>query len=80
MITSSLTKRIDLLPAELQQQVADFVDFLILKYQVGKSGKEEFSAQEKEELMRIWEEYQQNPDDVQTLEEAEKQTLSKYAL
>ncbi len=80
MITSSITKRIDLLPAELQQQVADFVDFLILKYQVGKSGNEEFSAEEKEELMRIWEEYQQNPDDVLTLEEAEKQTLSKYAL
>lgn len=80
MDTTVLFKRIELLPAELQQQVADFIDFLIIRYRKPGVGEDEFTQEQKEELLRIWEEYEQNPDDVLTLEMFEEQTKAKYGL
>ena len=70
--------RIELLPADLQKQVLDFIDFLILKYRLPNMEEDELTPEQKEELLRIWEEYEQNPDDVLTLEEAMEQTKARY--
>ncbi|MCF8247419.1 MAG: DUF2281 domain-containing protein [Saprospiraceae bacterium] len=81
MISTVLANRIEMLPSELQQQVADFVDFLLFKHRTGKhTMSEEFTEEQKEELMRLWGDYLDDPDDVITLEVSQTQTKAKYGL
>ena len=80
MNTSALTNKISLLPEDVQKQVADFVEYLLLKYQAGKSGKEELTASQKEELLRLWDEYEENPEEAISVETLQEQTSQKYGL
>lgn len=41
---------------------------------------EEFTEEQKEELMRLWGDYLDDPDDVITLEVSQTQTKAKYGL
>jgi len=59
MNTTVLFNRIELLLADLQKQVLDFIDFLILKYRLPNMEEDELTPEQKEELLRIWEEYEQ---------------------
>lgn len=80
MNTTALVSQFQLLPTDAQQQVIDFVEFLVLKYRGIISTQEEFTQEEKEVLLRLWEEYDRNPEDVLTLEEAEIQTKARYGI
>ncbi|MBK9016832.1 MAG: DUF2281 domain-containing protein [Saprospiraceae bacterium] len=81
MISTALTTRIEMLPSELQQQVADFVDFLLFKHRTGKRPmSEEFTEEQKEELTRLWSEYIDNPNDIITVEASETETKAKYGI
>ena len=80
MNTSALTNKISLLPEDVQKQVADFVEYLLLKDQAGKSGKEELTASQKEELLRLWDEYEENPEEAISVETLQEQTSQKYGL
>ena len=80
MSTTALANRIQSLPADLQKQVADFVEFLILKYQLTGEGKSELTEEQKAELLELWEGYKKNPDDVISVDTLREQTKAKYGL
>jgi len=81
MNASALASRIEMLPSELQQQVADFVDFLLFKHRTGKKDfSEDFTEEEKAELTRLWNEYLNDPEDVISLEASQMQTKAKYGI
>ena len=80
MNATALTNKINLLPEDVQKQVADFVEYLLLKYQVGTKGDEELTADQKEELLRLWNEYEGNPDEAISLEAFQEQTSKKYGV
>jgi hypothetical protein len=78
MNAAVLTKRFNLLPEEMQQQVFDFVEFLLLKQKGVNAPVDSFTQEEKEELLNIWKEYEQNPDNAISLEDAMEQTRVRY--
>ncbi len=80
MNSTGIINRIELLPIELQQQVSDFVEFLLFKHKVGKRKTEEFTEIEKAELLKIWGNYQTNPDEFLPIEAAKEQTRMRYGL
>lgn len=80
MSTTALTARIQNLPAHLQQQVADFVEFLILKYQTSDEGKSELTTEQKKELLALWESYEKEPDDVISVDMLQEKTKARYGL
>ncbi len=80
MNASLLTYKINMLPDDLQRQVADFVEFLILKYQKRTEGKDELTSDQRDELLELWGEYEKNPDDVVSVEMLREQTAAKYGL
>ncbi|MBI5916627.1 MAG: DUF2281 domain-containing protein [Bacteroidetes bacterium] len=81
MSATALANKIENLPAELQQQVTDFVEFLLFKYRIGKRPQtEDFTEAEKEELTTLWNEYLENPEDVIPMEASQLQTKAKYGL
>ena len=80
MNATALTNKISRLPEDVQKQVADFVEYLLLKYQAGISGKEELTADQKKALIRLWDEYEENPEDVISLEVLQDQTSQKYGV
>lgn len=67
MSSLELNERINKLPKELQKQVADFVEFLMLKYK--SDSEEELTEEQKSELLQIWSDYEKNPEDALTPEE-----------
>ncbi|MEZ4952803.1 MAG: DUF2281 domain-containing protein [Saprospiraceae bacterium] len=80
MNAAALTNKINLLPEDVQKQVADFVEYLLLKYQVGTKGNEELTPDQKDELLRLWNEYEENPEEAISLETFQEQTSKKYGL
>ena len=80
MDASILTNKINLLPEEVQKQVADFVEFLIIKYQNKNGGKAELTAGQKKKFLQLWKGYEANPDNVISMEALQEQTSQKYSL
>ena len=78
MNAAVLTKRFNLLPEDMQQQVFDFVEFLLLKQRGVEAPIDSFSQEEKEALLNIWKEYEMNPGDAISLEDAMEQTRIRY--
>jgi hypothetical protein len=80
MDTAVLTKRFKLLPEEMQQQVFDFVEFLLLKQKGTSAPVDSFTLAQKEELLSIWKEYEQNPGNTVSLDDAIEQTHIRYGV
>jgi hypothetical protein len=80
MSTVALTERITALPADLQAQVADFVEFLMLKHRIPFRDEEALSPAQQAELHRIWAEYEAAPDEVISVDMLQEQTKAKYGL
>jgi Protein of unknown function (DUF2281) len=80
MDSTVLTKRFKLLPEDMQQQVFDFVEFLLLKQRGTSAPVDSFTQEEKEELLNIWKEYEQNPGNTISLEDAMEQTRVRYGV
>jgi len=78
MSSLELNEQINKLPVELRKQVADFVEFLILKYK--SNGDSELTAAQKTELLKIWSDYEKNPENGLTPEELLRQTKEEYGL
>ncbi len=78
MNTAALANKINALPADLQKQVADFVEFLLLKYRIQTNEESELTAEQKKELLELWEDYENNPEEVLTIEMLREQTSTKY--
>lgn len=77
METTVLQEKLSSLPEELQQQVADYVDFLVQKYQNEVSP---LTDTEKQTLERRYQAYQQNASKAEDLEEVKNRLLKKYEL
>ncbi len=75
-----LTNRISSLPAELQAQVADFVEFLMLKHRIPIIGESSLSPEDQAELRRLWAAYEEQPDDVLSVEMLQEETKARYGL
>ncbi len=69
-----------MLPAELQAEVADFVEFLMLKHRIPIVGESSLSLEDQAELHRLWAAYEAAPDDVLTVEMLQEETKAKYGL
>lgn len=80
MDATALTNKIGSLPAELQAQVADFVEFLILKYRLPAAKDTSLSPEQQAELQRLWKAYEESPDDVISVDMLQEQTNAKYGL
>jgi hypothetical protein len=80
MSANVLINRISSLPAELQAQVADFVEFLMLKHRIPIVGESSLSLEDQAELRRLWAAYEEQPDDVLTVEMLQEETKAKYGL
>jgi hypothetical protein len=74
MSPNVLTNRISSLPAELQAQVADFVEFLMLKHRIPIIGESLLSPEDQAELRRLWAAYEEQPDDVLSVEMLQEET------
>ena len=77
MNPATLTNKINALPAGLQKQVADFVEFLLLKYRIQSDEESTLTPEQKKELLELWKSYEENPDDVLTIEMLREQTNAK---
>jgi Na+/phosphate symporter len=77
METTVLQEKLSSLPEELQRQVADYVDFLIQKYQNEVSP---LTDAEKQTLEQRYQAYQQNASKAEDLEEVKNRLLKKYEL
>ncbi len=77
METIVLQEKLSSLPEELQRQVADYVDFLVQKYQNEVSP---LSDAEKQTLEQRYQAYQQNASKAEDLEEVKNRLLKKYEL
>ncbi len=77
METIVLQEKLSSLPEELQRQVADYVDFIVQKYQNEVSP---LSDAEKQTLERRYQAYQQNASKAEDLEEVKNRLLKKYEL
>lgn len=71
MTHTTLHNKIDQLPEEVLLQVADYIDFLLDRYQ------NELSEEEVKELEKRYQANQQNPESVRSWEEAQKELLAK---
>ncbi len=77
MKDTALKEKIDGLPANLKEQVSDYVDFLLYRY--GDS-QPALTADEKSELDDRWEAYQQETSQASTLEEVKKRLEKKHGV
>ena len=75
METTVLQEKLSSLPEEIQQQVADYVDFLVQKYQNEVSP---LTHAEKQTLERRYQTYQQNASKAEDLEKVKNRLLKKY--
>ncbi|MEK6476751.1 DUF2281 domain-containing protein [Catalinimonas sp. 4WD22] len=73
----ALKEKIDSLPDDLKKQVSDYVDFLL--YQYGDS-KAVLTDEEKTELDKRWEAYQQDTSSSSKLEDVKERLEKKYGL
>ena len=76
-----LIQKIQNLPSSIQQQVEDYIDFLMERYQVGQVETKEdtLNEKEKEELLRRYAKWKSDPSIGISLEEAKNQLMQKYA-
>lgn len=77
METTVLQEKIASLPEEIQQQVVDYIDFLVDRYQREISP---LTDAEKQTLEQRYQAYQNNPSEAQDLEEVKNRLLKKYEL
>jgi Na+/phosphate symporter len=77
METTVLQEKLASLPEEIQQQVVDYVDFLVQKYQNEVSP---LTDAEKQTLEQRYQAYQHNPSKVEDLEKVKNRLLKKYEL
>jgi Na+/phosphate symporter len=77
METTVLQEKLASLPEEIQQQVVDYVDFLVQKYQNEVSP---LTDAEKQTLEQRYQAYQHNPSKADNLEEVKNRLLKKYEL
>lgn len=77
METTALQEKLASLPEELQQQVADYIDFLLQRYRqdVGP-----LTEAEQQTLTQRYQAHRNNPAQAQDIEEVKKQLLKKYEL
>jgi len=86
MDNSQLLKKIDSLPKVLQQQVTDFVDFLLLRNSQTTKGNtklkedNDLTEDEKQELSRRLNDYLENPNDGVSIEKIKEKYRKKYGL
>lgn len=80
MNTTALTNKINALPADLQKQVADFVEFLLLKHRIQSDEGTTLTPEQEKELLQLWEAYEKHPEDVISIEMLQEQTNAKYGL
>jgi hypothetical protein len=73
----TLEEKIDSLPDELKKQVSDYVDFLL--YQYGDS-QPPLTDEEKSELDKRWEAYQQGTSPTSKLEDVKGRLNKKYGV
>ena len=72
---------IESLPLDLQQQVADFVSFLKVKYLRQKSDEDlTFTDGELAELDRRWQEFESDPDGATEIRDFKKQVRERYGV
>ncbi len=76
--THQLYERIKVLPDNLVKQVAEYVDFLMLKNRVELNPSGELSDKVKSELDSRYQEYLNNPDSAMTLDSVKEDLLKKY--
>jgi len=74
----SLKEKIDDLPADLQQKVIEYIEFLL--YQRGEvlQEGETLTTAQKEELDARLKRYEEHPDDVVSFDELKKRILKKH--
>ena len=77
METTGLQEKLASLPEEIQQQVVDYIDFLVERYQNEVSP---LTAAEKQTLEQRYQAYQNDPSQAQDLEEVKNRLLKKYEL
>lgn len=80
MKNSLLMNKIELLPETLQAEVMDFIDFLLLKYQLeqGVEINENLSETEKQELQQRLQKMREKPETNLSIVEFKAQILAKY--
>ncbi len=77
METNELQEKLASLPEEIQRQVADYVDFLIERYQ--REVQPLTDAQQRT-LEQRYQGYRSNPAQAEDLEEVKNRLLKKYEL
>lgn len=76
----TLIEKIENLPPTIQQQIEDYVDFLMERYQVGQPDKEDaLSEADKMLLQNRYAEWKSDPSTGISLEEAKNRLIQKYA-
>jgi hypothetical protein len=83
MSTVQIAKKIDLLPEMLQLQVADFVEFLLnrhFKDSQMPSDDSVLSAEQKAILDERFQEFQETPSSVVSMDVLKQQLMQKYGL
>ncbi len=73
-----LKEKIDGLPENLKDQVSDYVDFLLYRY--GDSSEPALTTEEKTELDKRWEAYQQGTSPASNLEDVKERLKKKHGL
>ncbi|CAA9223844.1 MAG: hypothetical protein AVDCRST_MAG56-586 [uncultured Cytophagales bacterium] len=77
METTVLQEKLASLPEELQQQVADYIDFLVQRYQQEVAP---LTDAEKQTLTQRYQAHRNNPAQAHDVEAVIKQLLKKYEL
>lgn len=80
MKNEKLIQKIENLPDVLQQQVADYVDFLMERYQVGSPKTEDapLTEEDKTELDNRYNNWKNDPSSAIPLEDAKNRLMQKY--
>ena len=78
MDTKTIIDRLNMLPEALQYQVADYIEFLIIRYHANSESEEGLSQELKDLLDKRMEEYKANPNDVVSWDEVKDQFNTKH--
>ena len=81
MNSLQLKEKIDLLPASLQEEVSDFVEFLMKKYDVGgitSEGEMDLTEKQKQELDNRYYSYLANPKNAVSIEIMKNRLQKKW--
>ncbi|RLD67105.1 MAG: hypothetical protein DRI95_05395 [Bacteroidetes bacterium] len=79
MIVENLEKNIQLLPEYLQLEVSDYVEYLLIKYQVQKN-KNDIPEEHKKILKERYKKMLENPTAGESWDTVKKELIQKYAV